>query len=987
MRGMRSKALLVAAAAVLAAVFFGCSASEPAKPEAKKEASPPEAVPVPAKLEALVTFVSGDVESLRGGKWNPVGIGDNLSQNAVVKVREQSYCELQFGNTAVIRINENTEIGLEKVALEVEANQVDVKLEKGAVLAKVTKLAGKDKFQVRTGVAICGVRGTEFGVSTSPDGKTLLKVKEGRVAVLPSTADVEIVGRKIQTDEKTAAIVTQAVEKVIEAAPVVQKNEEILVSPETVKKTQDLLVTVQKEMTQLVTKTPEKEEAKNKQIADLAEEVAKRVTKALEKAVALKEESKKELAVMDSMALVKLPSPPPAPQAAAQEKPKEEKKVNLLVVSIAAVPEDAEILVEGNLVGKGDLKRIFEEGTKAVFRVQREGYEPQDVTVEVLPKAKRDFKVVLVPKPKEVTIQADPADAEILVDGNAVGKGTFKGAYPVGKEIKVGVRKPGFEEKATTVKVSLDMAPILKVALGKVSKEVKVTVEPKDAKIFLGAAQIGTGSHQALYYVGDKLQFRFVRPGYQEKIAALEVKEAGDNALNLSLERLRKTVAVTVEPRDAKIALNGKEVGRGSFSGSFDYGESLVFEVSKEGFAARTLSLDVNETVKESYALRLEKERKDLSLAITPKTASVYLDGRLVGTGGYQARPAVGDVLNFVFRQEGYVEKAMTLEVAASTPGALKVELEAKAIFGRIKASTSRIVGLAVKGEDRFVGTDSSGRLFCAALNGKVQWTVQTANSPNESTPAVLAGDRAYFAGSKELVIVNVENGTVLTRKPLDSASANLFGRRPAAHEKGLLFPTNQAVLLLDSATGETLKTVRIGSDCMMSPLYLNGRIYIADQLGKVHVLNAETSQEEASLATQALQPVAQAIQVVGNTGYFSGRRGNVAAFDLAGRNLLWQAKLTEDASAAVFQDLACSASGVFAFSKNTVYGLNAVNGNQLFPALKDVTSPPLLLQDALFYGTQAGNFVMLTLTVALRKACPRRRSSVLGRKPFEETL
>jgi outer membrane protein assembly factor BamB len=335
------------------------------------------------------------------------------------------------------------------------------------------------------------------------------------------------------------------------------------------------------------------------------------------------------------------------------------------------------------------------------------------------------------------------------------------------------------------------------------------------------------------------------------------------------------------------------------------------------------------------------------------------LDGRTLGRGTYQGKHLVGEVLNFSFRNDGYEEKNLKIEVAAAAIGPHRVELEAKPVYSRFKASSAKIVGLVSYGADRLIGSDAAGKVFCVSPDGRVLWTAATANTPNESSVPVVIGDRVYFSGAKEFVIIDAAKGTVSVRQTLDSASANLFGRRVTPHPKGILFPANQNILVKDAATGDTLQTIKTGGDCMMTPLLFRDRIYIADQLGKVHILNAETGAEEGVLSTQALQPVAQAIQVAGSVGFFAGRRGNVVAFDLEKRTVLWQAKLSEDSSATVFHDAAVLGSSVYIFSKNMIYALSAAGGAPLHDPIKDIGAPPLAFKEMLYFGTTDNRMVV----------------------------
>jgi outer membrane protein assembly factor BamB len=270
------------------------------------------------------------------------------------------------------------------------------------------------------------------------------------------------------------------------------------------------------------------------------------------------------------------------------------------------------------------------------------------------------------------------------------------------------------------------------------------------------------------------------------------------------------------------------------------------------------------------------------------------------------------------------------------------VDLEARAVFNRFKVSTAKIVGIAAL-EDGLVGSDADGRLFRAAADGKILWTVETANAGNVNSVPVVLNGRVYFSGLKELVVIDPGSGAVLGRQKLDAASADAFGRRPAAVPGGVLFPANKALLVKHPDTGATLAAFPVGGGgSMMSPLVHGGRIYIADTMGVIRVLDAGTGRETAVLATSAVNPVAGAILISGGRGFLAGRRGDIAAFDPEKNALLWQTRLEKDSSAAVYHDLLPADGVVYAFSKDRVYVLDAAAGTLSAETVRDAAAPPV---------------------------------------------
>lgn len=953
--------IFAALLALFGAASCGKQASAP-QPVAPAEAPSDSVVLLPENLAALVTFISGRVERVDSGKQEEVEIGDNLPVKTMLHVFEDSYCELQFGNTAILRVNGGSEISLERIALETLGNQVEAKLASGSVYAKVAKLGAKDKFQIRTQVAVCGVRGTEFSVVAARNGNTVLRVKEGKVAVLPAAADKRVTELPLPQSVESNAIIEATASSLMLSAPIVSQNQEIELTAEMAGRTEAGLKKTDKVISSLAgaaSSTPQAAEESARKIADTIAEAA---FTAFNAPKTMSPESTEALEVINAMNFVSLPE-----QRTVEDTTKQEnKQKKLSTITLSVVPEDAEIYLNGSLIAVGNLQQVVEEETQLKFEIRRQGYEPQEISAQA--KTARVYEVKLQPRPKEISIVADPKDAEILIDGQSVGFGTYRGSFAVGKEIAIGLKKPGYAEKTFTYTVALESQPEIAISLNKTSKEVSVSVTPADAKISLNGKAVSTGTFQTIKNVGDKLQITIVRSGYKERTIDLIVKEADDeNSLKIDLERLTKTITISADPVDSTITLNGAVHSGGRITETFAYGTVVTALVAKDGYETQSITVPIDDSTSSPPIVRLQKLKKQVSIQAIPQDASIIINGKHVGNGSFKGDYPLGESLDVAIQSEGFLEKKVSLNVDQGLESPIRIQLEAKAIIARVKATASKVIGIAAGDNDWLFVSDSNGAITALTDKRNPAWSVQTANKPNETTPPVVFKDLVIFTGTKELVVINAKTGNLAARKPLDASSSNLFGRKPISADGRLYLPTNQAILEIDPADGKTLRTLKIASDTMMTPTYEKGNFLIADQLGKVYSINAESGAENYTVPTQALQGVAQAIQIVDSQAYFAGRRGNVVSFDPQSGKVNWQTKLN-DPNAAVFSDLICADGKILVFSRNTIYTLNASNGQQLLPPMKDVSSTPMLIADTIFFGTNSGDFTAFdSVTKAMR--------------------
>ncbi|MFH0947712.1 MAG: FecR family protein [Elusimicrobiota bacterium] len=113
--------------------------------------------------------------------------GQKLNPNDIIKT--------YGGSTSIIAINEHKITVSEKTEtaiLELTNETSLLKIWVGKIRAIVKKLKAKQKFEIKTPVAIVAVRGTDFAVDVTEDLKTRLEVYEGVVSAKEETTGGEV---------------------------------------------------------------------------------------------------------------------------------------------------------------------------------------------------------------------------------------------------------------------------------------------------------------------------------------------------------------------------------------------------------------------------------------------------------------------------------------------------------------------------------------------------------------------------------------------------------------------------------------------------------------------------------------------------------------------------------------------------------------------------------------------------------------------------
>ena len=169
-----TRALLLAAASGLCLNFLTVAAGE--------------AAPAKAAAEALAraSRVAGTVEFRREGAQAYAALAQDaeLFKGDQVRTGRKSSLELKLADDSHITLGEDSTLVLREVRGKAKSDRTLLDLDEGQLGAAVEKLGERQRFEISTPVAVCGVRGTRFALSHANDknrGKTILTVGSGKV--------------------------------------------------------------------------------------------------------------------------------------------------------------------------------------------------------------------------------------------------------------------------------------------------------------------------------------------------------------------------------------------------------------------------------------------------------------------------------------------------------------------------------------------------------------------------------------------------------------------------------------------------------------------------------------------------------------------------------------------------------------------------------------------------------------------------------------
>ena len=144
-----------------------------------------------------LTAVHGIIEMSDGDRasWNPVSAGQEITANTIIRTDSSSRAELTLEDGSVIQILESTEFVIRNFIYDLRTDKRTSQLEVilGNILAKIKpRKVEESTFEVKSGAAALGIRGTQLRIGTSLVQTSRVSVLEGKIIVDANQEDVEV---------------------------------------------------------------------------------------------------------------------------------------------------------------------------------------------------------------------------------------------------------------------------------------------------------------------------------------------------------------------------------------------------------------------------------------------------------------------------------------------------------------------------------------------------------------------------------------------------------------------------------------------------------------------------------------------------------------------------------------------------------------------------------------------------------------------------
>jgi formylglycine-generating enzyme required for sulfatase activity len=234
-------------------------------------------------------------------------------------------------------------------------------------------------------------------------------------------------------------------------------------------------------------------------------------------------------------------------------------------ITFSSEPVSAEVLVDGAPVGNTPLDKIDVAAGehKVTFRNAR--YQPQEIAVSIEGKrAEQSFAATLTPNWATITASSTPAGATVLVDDQEVG--TTPGSF----EIVAGthdfrLKHAGFKSWRTRLEVVATQDQALQpVALEPADGLINVISRPPGAGVTVNGTYRGETPLEIALSPGTRYDVRITRAGFETARRQVLLSPNEEQTLQVEMAALTGRVAITADPKNAEVFVDGASHGFGS---------------------------------------------------------------------------------------------------------------------------------------------------------------------------------------------------------------------------------------------------------------------------------------------------------------------------------------------------------------------------------------------------------------------------------------
>ena len=337
-------------------------------------------------------------------------------------------------------------------------------------------------------------------------------------------------------------------------------------------------------------------------------------------------------------------------------------------------PSGAQITIQGKMIGVTPRETNPVRTGMYVVKFEKPGFhtEWRPVTVEAGKNIITEVK--LRPITSVAMITSTPRGAQVLKNGKVVGiTPCLLTGLSVGLH-KVRLQHTGTVPQEISWEVNSDRPFMKHVTMLANTGTLKITSEPRDAKIYIDGEEKGLTPFDEKIEQGDH-EIKVTKNGYEIYVKNITLKRNGTESVHALLKMQPIQLVITSNPEGAMVKVNGKDYGLTPYTFQTREPGKYTVQITKDNFGVeeRQVTLEPGNPYKMDFIL--SSKMGSLEFITEPARAEVYIDGKKIG----KTEPDPNNPnYSKIFRVNDLLQGIHTLEIVhrRGTPPSLKRKIK-----------------------------------------------------------------------------------------------------------------------------------------------------------------------------------------------------------------------------------------------------------------------------------------------------------------------
>lgn len=293
-------------------------------------------------------------------------------------------------------------------------------------------------------------------------------------------------------------------------------------------------------------------------------------------------------------------------------------------------PSGAQITIQGKMIGVTPRETNPVLPGMYIVKFEKPGYhtEWRPVTVEAGKNTLAEVK--FRPVTSVAMITSTPRGAQVYKNGKVVGitpcliPGLTTGIH------KIRLQLTGTVPREVSWEVTSDRPFMTHVSLLPNTGTLKVTSDPRDAKLYIDGEEKGLTPFDEKIEQGEH-EIKVVKNGFEPYVKNISLKRDGTETVHALLKIQPIPLVITSKPAGAMVRINGKNYGLTPYTFQTTNPGKYSIQITKDHFGTeeRQITLEPGNPYKMDF--ELSSEMGSLEFMTEPANVEIFIDGKKAG--------------------------------------------------------------------------------------------------------------------------------------------------------------------------------------------------------------------------------------------------------------------------------------------------------------------------------------------------------------------